>query len=272
MPSLGTPEREGRADGRVARSAPVDATLGVDGTPQSGTGQATLLTGVNAAEAFGRHFGPWVPTALRPLVRNESVLVRAAELGHRTSFANAYPAGWEEARARRRVAGPPLAALGAGLMTRHAEHLARGEALTSEISNDGWIRHLGPPDLPRPTPREAGRTLAHIASPGGLTLFAHYSTDTVGHRGGMLEAVGALERVDAFLAGVLEALPAGHRMVVASDHGNIEEVGAGHTRNPALGVVVGAEGDDRPAADAAERLRSLVDLPGVLLDLLEHPA
>src|SRR5919108_3810781 len=55
----------------------LDATLGVAGTPQSGTGQATLLTGVNAAQRCGRHFGPWVPAQLRPLVRNENVLVRA---------------------------------------------------------------------------------------------------------------------------------------------------------------------------------------------------
>src|SRR5688572_13262851 len=69
----------------------IDATFGVAGTPQSGTGQAALLTGVNAAQRYGRHFGPWVPSQLRPLVRDENVLVRALAAGARVAFANAYP-------------------------------------------------------------------------------------------------------------------------------------------------------------------------------------
>src|SRR6185503_11400337 len=67
--------------GPFARSIPLDANLGIEGTPQSGTGQTTLLTGVNAAERFGRHFGPWTPVALRPLVEAESVLRRALDRG-----------------------------------------------------------------------------------------------------------------------------------------------------------------------------------------------
>src|SRR5262245_16050002 len=44
---------------------PLDAQLGIAGLPQSGTGQYSLLTGHNGAVEFGRHYGPWVPTALR---------------------------------------------------------------------------------------------------------------------------------------------------------------------------------------------------------------
>ncbi len=60
------------ADGRIVAEravlAAADATLGVEGLPQSGTGQTTLLTGRNGAAEYGRHFGPWVPTPLRPLL------------------------------------------------------------------------------------------------------------------------------------------------------------------------------------------------------------
>lgn len=255
----------------------VDATLGVDGTPQSGTGQASLLTGLNAARAFGRHFGPWVPTDLRADVRDRNVLVRAAERGHRTAFANAYPPGWPGERSRRRVAGPPLAALGAGVLTRHAEHLGRGEAVSSEIVNDGWIRHLGHGDLPRPTPAEAGRTLGRIAGRGGLTLYAHYATDTAGHTRDLTAGVAALARVDAFLGGVLDTLPAAHRVVIVSDHGNLEDTGSGHTRNPALGMLIGptgspdAEGGGAEGCprDAVAGIRSLTDVPDAVLRLLD---
>lgn len=276
LPSLDAPRVSGDGFGRTSIAFPMDATLGIDGTPQSGTGQATILTGRNGAEIFGRHFGPWVPTALRPLVRDENLLVRAAASHRSTAFANAYPAeprtapelsgkrvAGRRSRRRHRVAGPPLAAEGAGLLTRHAEHLARGTAVASEIVNEGWIRHLGPDDLPRPTPADAGLTLADISVDHDLTLFAHYSTDAAGHHQTIEAGVEALERVDAFLGGLLDRLPADHHLIVVSDHGNLEDIRAGHTRNPSLGLVSGPD-----AASLAGRLPSLLEVTPALLDLL----
>ena len=69
----------------------IDATHGYPGTPQSGTGHTTLLTGEDAVTRFGRHYGPWVPTSLRALVAGRSVLARVREAGGRVAFANAYP-------------------------------------------------------------------------------------------------------------------------------------------------------------------------------------
>ena len=34
---------------------PIDARLGIDGPPQSATGQATMFTGDNCAAAMGKH-------------------------------------------------------------------------------------------------------------------------------------------------------------------------------------------------------------------------
>ena len=254
VPSLA----EQRLGGGRAIAFPMDANLGVDGTPQSGTGQTTLLTGVNAAEQFGRHFGPWTPVALRPLLERESVFQRALSAGLSVAFADAYPKGWPNER--RRLAAPPLAARAAGLMNRHEEHLARGDAVASEILNTGWRMHLGFDELPEITAHAAGGNLARIAAGHDLTVFAHYATDIAGHRGGMNGAVSALERVDAFLGGWMEAAPADAVLVVASDHGNIEDVREGHTRNPALGMVVGPDAEAR-AAD----LPSIQDVTPALL-------
>ncbi|MGH7476402.1 MAG: hypothetical protein ACRELD_08935, partial [Longimicrobiales bacterium] len=91
-----------RADASLAA---LDAQLGVAGLPQSGTGQSALLTGENTARRFGRHAGPWVPTALRSLVRERSVLARARAQGAAVAFANAYP---EELVAAAAPRGPLL--------------------------------------------------------------------------------------------------------------------------------------------------------------------
>lgn len=259
LPTLAEP----RVRGPHGVSFPLDATLDTEGIPQSGTGQASLLTGENAARLFGRHFGPWTPVRLRPLVEERSVLRAARERGHAVAFANAYPRGWPGPRGKLRVAAAPLAARGAGLLDRHEEALVAGSAVSSEIVNEAWRAHLGHLDLPRITEGEAGRNLGRIAAEADLTLWAHYATDTAGHRGGMEGGVEALERVDRFLAGVLETLPADATLLVASDHGNLEDVSAGHTRNPVLGVAAG------PGAQAlAERAGSLTDVaPAVLSHL-----
>jgi 2,3-bisphosphoglycerate-independent phosphoglycerate mutase len=283
LPTLEAPE----VTSSRAVAFPIDACLGVDGTPQSGTGQTALLTGENAPRMFGRHFGPWVPTTLRSLVEERSLLKRSVEAGHATAFANAYPKLWpaghprmrrrrapraENAKADldaeggsgRRVAAPPLAARAASLLTRHEEALAAGDAISSEITNEGWRHHLGFTDLPEIGAHQAGKNLARIAAGARLTLFAHYATDTAGHRGGLEGAVGALERVDEFLGGILSDLPSDALLLIASDHGNIEDVSTGHTRNPALGVIVGPDASAR-----RERIDSLVDVAPSLLDWLD---
>jgi phosphopentomutase len=109
--------------------------------------------------------------------------------------------------------------LGAGVLTRRTPELARGAAIASEITNDGWRQHLKRTELPVIAPAEAGRNLARIAAQHDLTLFAHYATDEVGHRGHMYEAVDALQNIDEFLGGVLAAIPDGTCIAIVSDHG-----------------------------------------------------
>jgi len=234
-------------DAAAGHLVALEANLGVDGLPQSGTGQVTLLTGDNAADLLGRHFGPWPPVRLRPLLAERNLLSRAVEAGVPTAFANAYPTGYPGTRSPRRVAAPALAAEAAGLLTRDHRALADGTAVASEIVNDGWRAYLGHTSLPQIGPREAGEVLAGIAATARLTFFAHYQTDHAGHRGGMAGAVAALERVDAFLGGVVGAIPEDTLLLVVSDHGNIEDVRTGHTRNPALGFARGAGADGVPA-------------------------
>jgi hypothetical protein len=172
-------------------------------------------------------------------VEERSILHAARDAGRTVVFANAYPRGWPGPRGSLRVAGPPLAARGAGLLDRHEEALAEGRAVSSEMVNEAWRAHLGHLGLPRITEEEAGRNLGRIAAGADLTLWAHYATDTAGHRGGMKGGVVALERLDRFLGGVLQTLPEDTTLLFASDHGNLDDVSGGHTRNPALGVAAG---------------------------------
>jgi 2,3-bisphosphoglycerate-independent phosphoglycerate mutase len=251
----------------------VDATMGLTGTPQSGTGQATLLTGIDCVAVHGRHYGPHVPTTLRQIVREKNILVQAQQRGFTAAFANAYPeevlalahmpSDAKDARTRRGTsflnAGPPLAALGAGLLTRYTQALERGDAVASEITNEGWREKLHRTSLPLITPEQAGANLARIVAANDVTLFAHYATDYAGHQQDMNAAVMALERLDRMLHGLLETLPDDATVILVSDHGNIEDTRTGHTRNAAIGILIGP---------AAMPIRSLVDVAPALLNWL----
>jgi 2,3-bisphosphoglycerate-independent phosphoglycerate mutase len=254
--------RESLADaGRFAASGATlvaaDANLGVPGRPQSGTGQTALLTGQNAPAQFGRHFGSWVPTSLREMLTRDSVLARADRAGRKVAFANANgPAH----RLNRRPAAPPLAAFGAGLEWREAAALRAGNAVASSITNERWIRHAAAARAPRISAHEAAVNLARIAEPAHLTLFAHYDTDLVGHSRSLEHGIRVLERVDAFLGGLMASLPADSLVVIASDHGNLEDVTTGHTLNP---VPVLAWGPGH--REFTDGLRAITDLTARIL-------
>ncbi len=264
LPVRGQLDGAGRIDAAGAVLVAADATLGVAGRPQSGTGQTALLTGINAPREFGRHFGSWVPTTLRPALAAESLLARALRAGRSTAFANAHPIArfGIEVFVGRRPAAPPLAAHAVGLLTRDRDELRQGRAVASSITNERWRADLRA-DVPDISAAQAGRNLAGIAAEHAVTLYAHYDTDAAGHREDVAGAVAALERVDAFLGGVVDALPGDALLVIASDHGNVEDVGGGHTLNPVPVIAVG-----RGRELLAERVRDLTHVTPALLGLL----
>ena len=96
------------------------------------------------------------------------------------------------------AAAPPLVARSAAALTRDSASLREGDAVASSITNESWREHVDP-GAPRVSPEEAGHVLARISATAELTLFAHYDTDYVGHRGDLAAAVAVLETVDAFL-------------------------------------------------------------------------
>lgn len=249
---------------------PLDATLDTPGLPQSGTGQYSLFTGDNGAARFGRHHGPWVPTMLRQPLMERNLLTHAGRHGRRIAFANAYPEALMAAAHRSGDfqpigplrAGVPLAACGARPLTRHVEALRDGESVASEIIHDGWRTHIDP-TLPKISPRQAGQNLGRLAMRHDLTLFAHYTTDKAGHAQSLPAAIAALALVDELIAGALDAVTSDTTVLIVSDHGNLEDVRTGHTRNPAFGLAIG------PHRDAlASAVSSLTDVADATLGVL----
>ncbi len=244
---------------------PLDAAMGVQGVPQSATGQTALLTGQNAALANGRHLMGFPNGLLREVLREHSVLKRLRARGRRVLFANAFQPIFfllpPEAQ-RRRMSATTTATLAAGIPLRTVPDIPPGEAVYHDFTNSG-LDLLGY-DVPQRTPEEAGRVLAGLVSRHDFVLYEHFLTDKAGHAQDLARGIAVAERLDRFLKAVLEAVDLARvTVLVASDHGNLEDLSQpGHTRNPALGLVWGHE-----AAWAASHLRTLMDVTETILAL-----
>lgn len=243
----------------------LDARLGVPGLPQSGTGQTTLLTGINAAARLGRHDGPYPNGELRDLLSRDNLFTALRRNNRPVAYANAYTDRFLSriARGTQRLSANTRAALLAGLSLRGPAELGDGRAVSSLFTN-GYFRQHGYA-VPDVTPEQAGRQLARLAGDHALTFFEFWFTDVAGHRQNYPLARKILTQLDGFLAGALGALDMAHSLLlVESDHGNFEDLRTTrHTLNPALALLTGAG-----HASIAARLADLTHVAPALLEAL----
>ncbi|MEM1126084.1 MAG: peptidase [Bacteroidota bacterium] len=250
--------------GHVFRS--IDATLGVEGLPQSGTGQAALFTGDNAPRRAGRHYGPYPHSQTKPLLDSANVFHRVLEQEQlepdRLAFANAYPPRFfAVAEARDRWTVTTRACRGAGLRLRTHEDVVAGQALTADITGQLWPLHLGL-DVPSRTPEEGATVLLDVAQAHACTLFEYYLTDKAGHAQDDARAAAVLDTLDRFLGRLHTDLdPTRDLLLLTSDHGNLEDLSTkSHTVHPVPLIAVGK---------GAEAFAKTTDLTHVAPALLE---
>lgn len=255
-------EGEPLAPPRGGRGALTDARLGVDGLPQSATGQATIITGENAPARLGFHLSAFPGGSLRPLLAERSLFRRLPARGLRVAHANVAPSTVTGRRVRT-VSAMAVAAEEAGLEPRTLDDVRAGRALHHDFTNESLISYGH--DLPRLAPAEAGRRLARIASEVEFCAFEYFSTDAAGHAGDAEAVRRHLSRLDEFLDAILDSVDLSESTVLlTSDHGNVEDLATGsHTLNPVATLVWG-RGADRAAAV----IRSLADVAPAIEMLL----
>jgi hypothetical protein len=272
----------------------IDATLGVDGLPQSGTGQTALLAGVNAAALHGRHQPHVPPVALRGLLAERSIFQRVIARAGRATFANPFGPGYWQAVAARRIrrSASVIAAEGAGLRFRDGADLRNGRAVSWDVTNAAMrARDI---EAPLVMPAQAGTHVARLAHEHDLVFYESFLPDLAGHgrltkdersepnderrrtndqstETGVLSSFvlrpwsveeqihQAMRLLDGLLGGALATMRPEDTLLMTSDHGNVESIAAPtHTRNPVPLLVVG------PAARAFEAVESIMELADVI--------
>ena len=265
LPSLG----HRRIESADAICLPADANLGTPGFPQSGTGQATLYTGVNGARHIGKHFGPYLYSTLKPVVAEHNLFSQllAPGLDHfRVALANAFPQHFFDylSSGNTRMIAGMYAAISAGVKFRNIDDLKDCNAVSTDLTASRW-KDIGHPDAPVLTPFEAGEVLASISNNHHFTLFEYFLTDKAGHERSMKKAVSLLGGLDDFLRGVHGRIDRHTLVLLTSDHGNMEELSIKtHTRNPVPVLLFG--NTDRFPAD---EIRSRSDITPAIRTFLQ---
>ena len=247
-------------DGVLART---DACLGVEGRPQSASGQTTILTGVNVPARLGYHKQGFPNEDMRAILREHSIFLQLARARIApVTFANAYTPNFFAERPRW-VSATTVAVEAAGLTFRTLEDLLAGRAVFQDFTNRVLQeRGFG---APARDAEEAAGVLARIVAGHRFTLYEYFITDRVGHAQDAPGARRVLTDLARFVRSVLSGVDlARTTVIVTSDHGNVEDLSLkNHTRNlvPTL-----AWGPGRGRVRA--RVRSLADITPAIIEIL----
>ncbi|HVS83198.1 MAG TPA: hypothetical protein VHE60_15825 [Pyrinomonadaceae bacterium] len=243
--------------------APTDACLGVEGRPQSASGQTTILTGINAPATVGYHKQGFPNQALLDIIREHSLFVQLKRAGvSPITFANTYTKRFFESRPRW-ISATTAAVEAAGLRFNQVEDLRAGAAVYHDFTNAMLIERGEKVDLR--TPEEAGDVLARIVGANRFTLYEYFITDKIGHAQDREAARRVLPMLARFIRSLLLKLELKNSTVIlTSDHGNIEDLSLrNHTLNLVPTIVWG-----KHRARIAPRIHSLTDITPAIVDVL----
>ena len=257
----------GRVQTPLATFIPTDPRMGIEGLPQSASGQASIITGRNVPALIGEHYGPRPNPPIQAIIREGTLFDAVNSVGKTSALIAAYPQQLHDEikRGKRLPASYQQAILQQGKPLLGIDDLLHDRAISEDWTNQAWHDFLGHPEVPLISAYEAGRKLAKISRQHDFTFMSHWMTDYVGHRGSLSDAVQLLERLDELFRGLLDEWhPEEGIILLTSDHGNMEAIGnRRHTANDVPTLILGEQKDI-----IAPSIHTLADIAPSLKELL----
>lgn len=244
---------------------PTDPRLGVEGRPQSASGQTTILTGINAPATIGHHKQGFPNKPLLEIIGQHSIFRQLSEAGvEPITFANAYTSGFFSERPRW-ISATTAAVEAAGLRFRNMDDVRNGDAVFMDYTNRFLIERGE--DVAIRTEVEAAAVLSSIVAQNRFTLYEYFITDKVGHAQDMDRAKIVLTSLSLFIRELLIRLDLERTTVIlTSDHGNIEDLSIrNHTLHAVPTIVWGAQREQ-----IATRITNLADITPAIVALLTN--
>ncbi len=246
-----------------------DATGGISGRPQSATGQAMLMCGINAPALLGYHLTALPNETLVNFVRERNILRLLSEKGISVTASNLYSPEYfsrrEELQEKRGRNAFPVSALSIRSSDTDFRFLSdyhEGKALFADLTNRS-LRERGY-DIPLIEPEKAADLMVNILGEADFVFHEYFITDTYAHKGRRDDLKRALSEVNRFLVSLRKQTdPQETAIMVVSDHGNCEDAEtADHTLNP---VPVLLLSENQTARDAFRGITRLDEVQAGIL-------
>ncbi len=261
---------------------PIDALLGVDGMPQSATGQTTLFTGRNIPALLGEHKGSYPNKVMRKIIKEENVFKKLAKADINARYINAYPQHshlfsspnavldddgefhFSEEFPRlfkRRISVTSCMLLANRTIPFDVPDVIAKRSIFQEFTNR-YLIEKGL-DIAEYSPVDAAETIYNASREYDFILYEYFQTDYYAHRHSFAECVELIRNLDRLFAHLLSLLDSNtDTLLVTSDHGNLEDhPDRMHSRNP-VPLLVWGQG----AATLRNNINSLVDVTPAILD------
>jgi 2,3-bisphosphoglycerate-independent phosphoglycerate mutase len=244
---------------------PLDACLGVEGVPQSATGQTTLFTGVNAPELLGYHLTAFPNEKLMACFHERSIMKVLNERNIRVTAANLYSKEFFEDRDasdRNRYPASTLTIKASGVPLRMLKDYNEGRAVFADITNE-LIRDRGY-NVEVIEPELAGRRTLGLLEDHDFVFFEYFLTDRYGHKRDREKMNRCIEVLNRYVRFISQGLKGNEALLIVSDHGNAESAEtASHTLNPVPGLLIGGTQETRESFSSS---RTILDIYPFMLD------
>lgn len=217
-----------------------DAHLGVEGYPQSATGQTTIWTGINAPKIMGRHITGYPTFTLKKVIKKYSIMKVLEEHGFKSCFLNSYsPMYLKHIEKSKHITASTLIQLASGIPLKNLDDLRHYRGLCMDITHHVFrsyaSKFLGSDDelLELRNPYIVGKAAVNMSKEYDVALFEYFITDKVGHDMDWKSAELVIQNIESFMEGILdESDEEKDQIIITSDHGNMEDLSHGkHTHN-----------------------------------------
>lgn len=263
---------------------PIDPLLGVDGTPQSATGQTTIFTGVNIPRLLSKHIGPFPNRIMRKVISEENLLVKLENSGKRAKFINAYPHHSElfsnsnvnidnegnlifsdnfPDKFKKRISVTTSILISNNVKPFDTVDIKEKRSLYQDYSNRSLLKYGL--DLPVFSPEDAAEILYRTSGDFDLILYEFFQSDIYGHKKNIDEQIELISDLDLLFSTLISLMDRKKdTLLITSDHGNLEDNSSkAHTLNPVPLITWG-----RGSSELSENINDLSDVTPEILNFL----